>query len=117
MLPFGNNGGVTNSSNYRLSDNEVTLLKNGRYFEILQAKLNKTNILVSFENKCNVLTLNMKEKETTDGIVSQLSLLANSYHSYYEPAVSTFKKNGILKRFRNNQKLVILRPHKGNVLY
>ena len=81
MLPFGNNGSVTNSSNYRLSDNEVTLLKNGRYFQILQAKLNKTNILVSFENKCNVLTLNMKEKETTDGIVSQLSLLANSYHS------------------------------------
>ena len=95
MLPFGNNGGVTNSSNYRLSDNEVTLLKNGRYFEILQAKLNKENILVSFENKCNVLTLNMKEKETTDGIVSQLSLLANSYHSYYEPAVSTFKKTVI----------------------
>ena len=37
--------------------------------------------------------------------------------NYYEPAVSTFKKNGILKRFQNNQKLVILRPHKGNVLY
>ena len=98
MLPFRNNEVITNLSNYRLSDNEASLLKNGLYFAIPPANLIKTNILVSFENICNCLTSNLKDKEKVGEIVSQLSHLANSYYSYYKPSVSTLKKHGILKR-------------------
>ena len=114
VLPFRNNEIITNLSNYRLSDNEASLLKNGLYFEILPANLIKTNVLVSFENMCNFLTSNMKDKEKTGEIISQLSHLANSYYSYYKPSVSTLKKHGILKRLRNNQEIVILRSDKDN---
>ena len=63
---------------------------------------------------CNFLTSNMKDKDKTGEIVSQLSPSANSCYSYYKPSVSTLKKHGILKRLRNNQEIVILRPDKGN---
>ena len=63
VLPFRNNEVITNLSNYRLSDNEASLLKNGLYFAIPPANLIKTNILVSFENICNCLTSNLKDKE------------------------------------------------------
>ena len=97
VLPFRNNEVITNLSNYRLSDNEASLLKNGLYFSIPPANLIKTNILVSFENMCNFSTSNMKDKEKTGEIVSQLSHSANSYYGYYKPSVSTLMKHGILK--------------------
>ena len=53
VLPFRNNEVITNLLNYRLSDNEANLLKNGLCFAIPPANLIKTNILVSFENICN----------------------------------------------------------------
>ena len=108
MLPFRNNEVLTNLSNYSLSVNEASLLKNGLYYAIPPANLIKANILVSFENMCNFLTSNMKDKEKTGEIVSQLSYLANSYYNYYKPSVSTLKKHGFLKRLRNNQEIVIL---------
>ena len=114
MLRFRNNEVIINLSNYRLSDNEVSLLKNSLYFAIPPANLIKTNILLSFENMCNFLTSNLKDKEKTGKTVSQLSHLENSYYSYYKPSVSTLKKHGILKRLRNNREIVILRPDKGN---
>ena len=105
---------ITNLSNYHLPDNEACFLKNGLYFAIPPANLIRTNIFVSFENLCNFLTSNMKGKEKTGNIVSQHSHLANSYYSYCKPSVSTLTKHGILKRLRNNQEIVILRPDKGN---
>ena len=61
-------------------------------------KLTNTNILVSFDNMCNILTLQMKDKGTADGIVSQFLHLADWYYNYYEPTDSTFTKHGILKK-------------------
>ena len=113
VLPFRNNEVITNLSNYYLSDNQASSLENGIYFAIPPENLIKTNILVSFENMRNSLTSNVKEKEKTGEIVSQLSQLQNSYYSYYKPSVSTLKKHVILKRLRNNQEIVILRPDKG----
>ena len=81
VLPFRNNEVITNLSNYRLSDNEASLLKNG-VFAIPPANLIKTSILVSFENMCNFLTSNMKDQNKTGEIVSQLPHLENSYYSY-----------------------------------
>ena len=83
VLPFRNNEVITNLSNYRLSDNEASLLKSSLYFAIPPANLIKMNILVSFENMCNILTSNLKDQEKTGEIVLQLSHLANSYYSYY----------------------------------
>ena len=62
----------------------------------------------------NFLISNLKDKEKTGETVSQLSHLANLYYSYYKPSVGILKKHGILKRLRNNQEIVILRPDKGN---
>ena len=114
VSPFRNNEVITDLSNYHLSDNEASLLKNGLYFAIPPANLIKTNILVSFENMCKFLTSNMKDQENTGEVVSQHSHLANSYHSYHKPSVTIFKKHSILKRLRNNQEIVILIPDKGN---
>ena len=85
-------------SNYSLSDNEASLLKNGLCFAIPPTNLIKTKILVSFETICNCLTSNLKNKGKAGEIVSQLSDLANSYYSYYKSSVSTLKKHGILKK-------------------
>ena len=63
VLPFRNNEVITNLSNYCLSDNEVSLVKNGLYFTIQPANLIKSNISVSFENMCNFLTSSLKNKE------------------------------------------------------
>ena len=73
LLPFRKNEAITNFSNYRVSDNETSLLKNGVFI----ANLIKTVIFVSFENLCNFLTSNMKDKEEKGEIVSQISHLAN----------------------------------------
>ena len=62
----------------------------------------------------NFLISNLKDKEKTGETVSQLSHLANLYYSYYKLSVGILKKHGILKRLRNNQEIVILRPDKGN---
>ena len=78
VLPFRNNEVITVLSNYHLSDNEASLLKNDLYFAIPPANLIKTNILVSFENMCKFLTSNMKDQENTGEVVSQHSHLANS---------------------------------------
>ena len=80
VLPFRNNEVITNLSNYRLSNNEASLLKNG-LFAIPPANLIKTSILVSFENIVT-LTSNMKDQDKTGEIVSQLPHLENSYYSY-----------------------------------
>ena len=63
VLPFRNNEVITHLSNYCLSDNEVSLVKNGLYFTISPANLIKSNISVSFENMCNFLTSSLKNKE------------------------------------------------------
>ena len=97
VLPFTNNDVIANLSNYRLSDNEASLLKNGIYLAIPPANLIKTKILISFENMCNFLTLNLKDKEKRGEIVSQLSHLANLYYSYHQPSVSTLKKQDFKK--------------------
>ena len=43
-----------------------------------------------------------------------MSYLANSYYNNYEPTRAVLKKQGILKKLRNNKEIVILRPGKGN---
>ena len=63
VLPFRNNKVIASLSNYCLSDNEVSLVKNGLYFTISLANLIKTNISVSFKNMCNFLTLSLENKE------------------------------------------------------
>ena len=63
---------------------------------------------------CNFSTSNMKDKEKTGEIVSQLLHLASSYNSHYKASVSTIKKHSVLKKLRNNQEIVVLRPDKGN---
>ena len=101
MLPFRNNEVLTNLSNYSLSVNEASLLKNGLYYTIPPANLIKANILVSFENMCNFLTSNMKDKEKTGENVSRISHLVKSYYSCFKPSVSTLKKHVVLKRLQN----------------
>ena len=63
VLPFRNDKVITNLSKYCQSDNKVNLLKNGLHFEIAPSNLIKTNILLSFDNMCNFLTSNMKDKK------------------------------------------------------
>ena len=97
LLPFKNNEVIANLSNY-----EASLLKNVLYFAVQSVNLIKTNILASFENMCNFLTLNRKDKGKIGEIALPRSHLANSYYSSYKPSVSTLKKHDILKKLQNN---------------
>lgn len=95
LLPFKNSEVIANLSNCRLLDNEASLLKNVLYFADPSVKLIKTNILESFENMCNFLTSNMRDKGKRGEIALPLSHLTNSYYSSYKLSVSTLKKHNI----------------------
>ena len=57
---------------------------------------------------------NLKDKKDSSYLKSELSHPANSYFYTYTPSPSTLKKHGILKRLKNRNDFVIMKPDKGN---
>lgn len=101
LLLFKNNKVIANLSNYRLLDNEASLLKNVLYFAVPSVKLIKTNIVESFEHMCNFLTSSMRDKGKTGEIALPRSHLPNSYYSSFKLSVSTLKKHKIFLKGKN----------------
>lgn len=56
----------------------------------------------------------IKDKNNKGELKAQLSHLACSYYSSFQPNKSSLKKHGILKKLRSRKDIVILKPDKGN---
>ena len=91
-------------------------MKNGLPFSIPPRKLNRTDILTTFNNINLCLQHEIKPDESSNALKASLSELANNYYSRYKPTHSTIKKHGILKKLKENENIAILKPDKGNAV-
>ena len=56
----------------------------------------------------------LRNEEDYTHLKNELTHLAQSYISSYHPSPSDLKKHRILKSIRNNERVIILKPDKGN---
>ena len=111
---FTANETITNLTQYELSQEESDLLKAGLYFSIQADKIQKSEIINSFEKThCSFLN-NLKSEETKSLIKAHLSYLDNSYFYNYKPSPLTLRQNRVLRNLRKNKDIVITKPDKGN---
>ena len=99
---------------YKISLEEANILKYGLGNSIPPEGLSRTYVFVNFNLIHRYLTDKLKSRDDESSLRSDLSHLANSYYSNYQPARAALMKHGILKKLRNNKDIVILRPDKGN---
>ena len=113
-LLFTHKDTVTNLSSHRFLEEELELLKNGLGFAIKPPKLNSSDILATFERIHWSLKTKLRNVEDHNLLKNELAHLAQSYISSYRPTPCDLKKYHILKKIRNNQSIIILKPDKGN---
>ena len=113
-LPFTATEVIKNLSNYQLNNDEVEILKNGLSYSLPPFKVQKPDVCVSFEMISRFMLQNLKDEKLDIEVKAQLSHLANCYTHNYRPSRNVLKKHGILKRLKNNNDIVILKPDKGN---
>ena len=70
--------------------------------------------LVTFDNINKFLRSELKDKNQDNILKTELSHLANSYHTNYKVSLSALKKHKVLKNLKNKHNLIIVRPDKGN---
>ncbi len=114
VLPLTAEEVITNLSNYTLTDEEKSLLKNGLKFSLPPAKLLRSDVVTAFEMMNTYLTSELKEGVDKNTVKVDLAYLANCYTSSYKPSHASMKKHSILKKLKNNKDIVITRPDKGN---
>ena len=113
-LPFTYNETVTNLSSHQLKREELKLLKNSLNFLIKPPKLNKANILSTFEKIHLSMKTKAKDEESYNHVKNELVHMAQCYMSSYRPTPADLKNYRILKNIRNNTNIIVLRPDKGN---
>ena len=104
-LPFTTAETVHNLSSKLLTTDELELLKYGLKHLIHPLQINKLDILTTFTFFHCATTNKLKDKHSGE-LKTKMLHLADSY-------VNAHKKHKILKRVRQNKKIVILRPDKG----
>lgn len=114
IVPFTKDEVISNLSTYTLSNDESDLLTNGLNYAIPPSRISKTDVFTSFEMISKFATTKLKKEELAGELKSELSYLANNYHSNYRPSKETLRKHGILKKLRKNENIVICKPDKGN---
>ena len=58
--------------------------------------------------------LSIKDVNDKGKLNCEISYIANNYIDNYKPSKSTLNKHNILKRLRNNNNIVIVKPDKGS---
>ena len=86
----------------------------GLKYSIPPFKLNKTDILATFDIMHRVMLNDIKDTKDKGKLKSEISFIANNYVDNYKPSKSTMKKHVILKRLRSNKQILILKPDKGS---
>ena len=116
VLPFKSHDVITNLSDYQLKQEESDLLKYGLSHAMPPMKVNKTDVLLTFEQIYKCLSTELIDKGNEDILKTELSHLANNYHTKYKPSLATIRKHKIIKRLRDKNDLIFVRPDKGNGL-
>ena len=114
VLPFTSKEIVSNMSSYKLSDEELDILKNGLSFSIPPLKISKSDVFTSFEMLNRIFKEDLNNSSDASRVKAELSHLCNAYYYNYSPSATTLKKHRILKRLKSNSNIVIMKPDKGN---
>ena len=114
QIPFTSDETIKNLSSYKLTEEEVEILKYGLKHPIEPKHLLKTDILATFEQIHRSLLLDSKDERKSGKIKARISNLANVYWSSYKPTQNTLRKHGILKKLRTRKDIAIVRPDKGS---
>ena len=114
LLPHTAEEVIRNLSDYSLTDEEKSLLKNGLQFSLPPGKLLRSDVITAFEMMNTYLTSEIKEGVDPNMVKVDLAYLANNYTSSYNPSYSSLKKHSILKKLKNKKDIIITRPDKGN---
>ena len=98
----------------KISPDEANIPKYGLGNSIQPKRLSWTYVFVNCDLIHLYLTEELKSRDDESTLRSNLSYLANSYYNNVKPTRTVLKKQGILKKSRNNKGIVILCPDKGN---
>ncbi|XP_046848088.1 uncharacterized protein LOC124441666 [Xenia sp. Carnegie-2017] len=113
-IPFTHKDTVTNLSSVKLSEDELNALKNGLNFSIKPPKIHSSDILATFERIHYSLRNKLIKQEDYSILKTELGHLAHTYVTSYHPTPKDLKKHKILRNIRNNDKIIVLKPDKGN---
>ena len=114
FLPFNHKETVNNLSSFKLTEEQLDILKNGLTHAIPPNRVNKTDILVTFDLIHRMLKNDLKRQSDKGVLKTQISHLANTYVSSYKASKTTIHKHKILKQLSKNTDIVITKPDKGN---
>ena len=114
QIPFTSDETIKNLSSYKLTEEEVQILKYGLKHPIEPKHLLQTDILATFEQIHRSLLLDSKDERKSGKIKATFSNLANVYWSSYKPTQNALRKHGILKKLRTRKDIAIVRPDKGS---
>ena len=111
-LPFTHHDTVFNLSSYRLTDQQLDILKNGLTYSICPPKLDRASVFTSFEQIHKTMVDHIKDTSLASSLKADVAHLAHSYVASFRP--KDLHKHRVLKQLRNNKDIVILKPDKGN---
>ena len=115
-VPFMHKDTVVNISSYKLSDDELDILKFGLTYRyaIKPPQISKSHVFTTFELLHQDLKRHLVDKSKANEVKSQIQHLATTYVNSYKPTPNDLKKLKILKKLKQNKDIIILRPDKGN---
>ena len=114
QIPFTSDETIKSLSSYKLTDEEVEILKYGLKHPTEPKHSLKTHFLATFEQIHHSLLRDLKDKRKSGQLKARISNLGNVYWSSYKPTQNTLRKHGILKKLRTRKDIVIVRPDKGS---
>ena len=114
QIPFTSDETIKSLSSYKLTDEEVEILKYGLKHPTEPKHLLKSHFLATFEQIHHSLLHDLKDKRKSGQLKARISNLGNVYWSSYKPTQNTLRKHGILKKLRTRKDTVIVRPDKGS---
>ena len=107
MVPFPPVETVLNLSGTRLSDNELEILNNGLKHSIEPLRINKTDVLTTFDFIHRSMSKDLKHEKDAGEVKAKISYLANNYVSTCKPSENALRKHRIIKKLRDNKDIVI----------
>ena len=111
---FTANETITNLTQYELSQKETNLLKVGLYFSIQPDKLQKFEIVTTFQKFHPSFINNLKSEDTRNQEKARLSYLGNSYFYNYRPSPRILRQHRLLRNLKKNEDIIITSPNRGN---
>ena len=116
VLSFTPDNVITNLYSYKNYHEGADILKYGHEYSVSPERLSHTYAFVNFDLIHLYLMEELINRDDESSLRSNLSHLANSCNSNCKPTTVPFKKHGILKKFQNNEDIVMLSPDKDNSL-